>query len=72
MSTNTSDLPVLDISGGVDPLNNQWRTDNTLYLLLCDRYTAMSSFMKALGVEKMSTHLNYKGIEFKILMDNNK
>ena len=63
-------MPLLDISGGVDPGNMQWRTNQALYQALCDRSTQMSKFMKTLCLKKMSTHLTFNGTKYRVLIDN--
>jgi hypothetical protein len=70
MSLDLSNFPILDITGGVDPKNSNWRTDKVLYGILCERYTKMVNFMKLLGVNTLSTRLLYKDIEFRVLIDN--
>lgn len=65
-------IPVLEITGGVDPSNIKWRTNPGLYNALCERFTKMTKFMKLLRLDTMSTHLVFNGTEFRVLIDNKK
>ena len=65
------ELPILDITNGVDPANTRWRTNKELYNNLTSRYDEMVEFMKTLGIKRMSTHLMVGGTEYRVLIDNN-
>lgn len=64
-------IPVLDITNGVDPSNSQWRTKKEFFKNVTTRHTEMTEFMKTLGIKRLSTHLTYGGNEYRVLIDNN-
>lgn len=70
--SNLQDLPILDISNGIDPTNIMYRLDTVLQAKLKNRYDEQMKFMVQHKLQRMSTQLPHREIKYRVLIDRNK